>query len=157
MSKTNVLPIKRLSIPCLELRGACLLARLPQHVKDTLQVPLSNVSAWTNTITVLHWLTGSPRRFKTYVGNRVSSKIDQIPYDRWNHVVGTKNPVNCTSRGTFPVGTFGVRGLVEESFVIFDNRIIDANAPSYVRTNLSWEAIANKAAQAKKRKYKACH
>ena len=36
----------------------------------------------------------------------------------------------------------------------FYNRIIDANAPSFVRANLFWEAIANKAAEAKKRKYK---
>ena len=36
----------------------------------------------------------------------------------------------------------------------FDNRIVDADAPSYAKVNLSWNATANKAAAAKKRKYK---
>ena len=103
MSKTKVSPIKRLSIPCLELCGAHLLARLLQHVKEVLQVPLSDVFAWTDSTIVLNWLTGSPRRFKTYVGNRLSSIMDQIPPDRWNHVVGTENPADCASRGIFPL------------------------------------------------------
>ena len=36
----------------------------------------------------------------------------------------------------------------------FDNRIIDADAPSYVQANLSWEATANRATSTKKRKYR---
>ena len=51
---------------------------------------------------VLSWLTGNPRRFKTYVGNRVSSIVDQIPPDRWNHVLGIENPADCASRGVSP-------------------------------------------------------
>ena len=36
----------------------------------------------------------------------------------------------------------------------FDNLIIDADAPSYVKANLSWEALANHAIAAKKAKYR---
>ena len=36
----------------------------------------------------------------------------------------------------------------------FDNRIVDADTPSYVQANLSWEAIAKCAASTKKRKYR---
>ena len=70
MSKTKVSPIKRLSIPRLELCGAQILSRLLTHVKDILQIPMSHVFAWTDSTIVLNWLSGSPRRFKTYVGNR---------------------------------------------------------------------------------------
>ena len=44
------------------------------------------------------------------------------------------------------------RGVWENGQVaFFDNRIVDADAPSYM--NISWEAVANRAANAKKTKY----
>ena len=47
------------------------------------------------------------------------------------------------------------RGVWEGNRVaFFDNRITDADAPGYVRANLSWDAIANKAAAEKKKKYR---
>ena len=88
MSKTKVSPIKKLSIPHLELCSAQVLARLLNYAKDTLQVPMSHVFAWTHSTIVLNWLSGNPRGFKTFVGNRVSSIVDQIPPDRWSHVIG---------------------------------------------------------------------
>ena len=99
MSKTSVSPIKRTSIPRLELCGAHVLARLLTHVKEILQIPMSQVFAWTDSFIVLNWLSGNPRRFKTYVGNQVSS---QIPRNRWNHVIGVENPAGCASRGILP-------------------------------------------------------
>ena len=48
-----------------------------------------------------------------------------------------------------------VRGVWEGNRVaFFDNRITDADAPSYVCANLSWETISNKAATEKKNKFR---
>ncbi len=65
-------------------------------------MPLSDVFTWTDSTIVLNWLTGSPRRFKTYVGNRVSCIVDLIAPGRWGHVDGLQNPAECASRGLLP-------------------------------------------------------
>ena len=55
--------------------------------------------AWTDSTIVLNWLNGSPERFKTFVGNRISSITYQIPPNRWT---GSENPADCASRGLYP-------------------------------------------------------
>ena len=102
LSKTKVAPIKRISIHHLELCGAVILTRLLQHLKEVHNLPSSQIYAWSDSMVVLSWLRGSPRRFKTYVGNRVSSLVDKIPSDRWRHVSGEDNSADCASHGLFP-------------------------------------------------------
>jgi hypothetical protein len=76
MSKSKVVPIRRLTVPCLELCGANLLAGLLNHVQEVFEIPSSQVFTWTDSTVVLGWLSGNPRRFKTFVGNRVSNILD---------------------------------------------------------------------------------
>ena len=48
VSKTKVSPIKRLTIPRLELCGAQLLSQLLHHVKTLFNIPLTDTFAWTD-------------------------------------------------------------------------------------------------------------
>ena len=102
ISKTKVASIKRLTIPYLELCGTLILAQLLHHCKTVFHIRPDQVFAWTDSTIVLNWLTGNPRRFKTYVGNRVSHIVELIAPEHWGHIGGADNPADCASRGLLP-------------------------------------------------------
>ena len=101
-AKTRVAPIKPLSIPQLELCGATLLARLLTSVWKALNISLDQVYAWSDSTIVLSWLDGTPNRFKTFVGNRLSTILHDLPPHTWHHVPTSQNPADCASRGLSP-------------------------------------------------------
>ena len=102
IAKTRVAPIKRQTIPRLELCGALVMAQILSQSKDVLKIPLEHTYAWTDSTIVLSWLQGNPRRFKVFIGNRVAQIMDLIPPDCWRHVTSEDNPADCASRGMYP-------------------------------------------------------
>ena len=105
--KTKVPPLKKLSIPRLELCGAIVLARLLRQVARISETPFSKVFDWTDSFVPLGWLQGNPRRLVAFVGNWITEKSEAIPVACWWHVKGTDNPAECASRGMFPAELVG--------------------------------------------------
>ena len=99
ISKTKVAPLKRLSIPRLELGAAVLLTKLAKHVLDHSRLPISQIHLWTDARVALTWIRSHPSRWKDFVGNRVALIQELIPTAQWRHVPGADNPADCASRG----------------------------------------------------------
>ena len=85
ISKTKVTPPESRTMPQLELCGAYLLAKLLTTTRQTLNVPLENVYAYSDSTIVLAWLDGQPKRYKIYVANRIASTVNLIPTRCWRH------------------------------------------------------------------------
>jgi len=67
-----VTPKRQLSVPRLELCAALIGARLCEFIKNELTLPIRDITLWTDSTTVLHWLQADSCRFKVFVGARVT-------------------------------------------------------------------------------------
>ncbi|CAG7818965.1 unnamed protein product [Allacma fusca] len=101
-AKTRVSPLKTLTLPRLELQGAVLLAELMHHIMTVWKLPFESRHYWTDSEIVLHWLTASPTKWKTFVSNRVSQIQNLSNNNQWHHVSSENNPADVASRGIKP-------------------------------------------------------
>lgn len=98
-SKTRVAPIKRMTIPRLELCGAHLLAKMLHEVCTVHDVSPKNCHLWTDSMIVLYWLHKSPGTAKMYVANRIAETSELTRSCTWRHVPTKDNPADMASRG----------------------------------------------------------
>nr|GBM70276.1 hypothetical protein AVEN_62568-1 [Araneus ventricosus] len=97
ISKSRVAPLKKLSLPRLELMAALLGARLIASIRE--HFANAKVYMWTDSKIVLHWIKNNPRRWKTFVQNRVAEIQEKTPPEVWNHCPGCENPADKITRG----------------------------------------------------------
>ena len=101
-AKTRVAPIKRQSIPRLELLGATILARLMNTVRSLLaktRLPGElSMYYWTDSYTTLCWIKNN-HHWKQYVQHRVSEIHSLTDKEQWRFCPGLQNPADLPSRG----------------------------------------------------------
>ncbi|XP_046841805.1 uncharacterized protein LOC124435919 [Xenia sp. Carnegie-2017] len=96
-SKTKVAPVKKQTIPRLELVAATVLAKLVESLLKALKWSLE-VFYWVDSMTALHWIRND-RAWKPFVQHRVN-KIRSISLtESWNFCPGSLNPADLPSRG----------------------------------------------------------
>lgn len=100
MSRTKVAPIKRVTLPLLELLGALISARLIKFVKSALHLPDNvRLACWTDLKVALSWIKGNPSKWKMFVANRVIEIQALTPPSFWYHCSGKDNPADLLTRG----------------------------------------------------------
>ena len=98
-SKTRVAPLKRRSIPELELMASLITARLVKYVEQKIQLPISSITCWTDSQVVMHWISQPSSTWQTFVANRVAEIQQLVPPCQWKHIPGRLNPADLCSRG----------------------------------------------------------
>ena len=101
-SKSRVSPIKKATIPRLELAAAVLLAKLINRVISSIQLKVSSVYLWCDSQIVLAWIKKEPYQLKTFVANRITTIQDLTDIHQWRHVSSKENPADLISRGMNP-------------------------------------------------------
>ncbi|XP_058839198.1 uncharacterized protein LOC131694734 [Topomyia yanbarensis] len=70
-SKSKIAPLRRLTMPRLELCAAVTLAKLVSVVIPILKIEINDVKLWADSQIVLAWLKKDPERLEVYVRNRI--------------------------------------------------------------------------------------
>lgn len=97
-AKSRVAPLKRSTIPRLELLGCVIAARLYSSVKKSLGMEDVSSFFWTDSTTALAWIRRN-NDWGTFVGNRVRNILELTDAEDWRHVPGVQNPADLPSRG----------------------------------------------------------
>ena len=99
MSKARVVPLKRITIPRLELSVATVSVRLDKMVKRELELAVDQSFFWTDSTSVLKYVTNSHTRFRTFVANRLPQIHDCSSPSQWRYVPLKLKPADDAWKG----------------------------------------------------------
>ena len=99
MAKSRLAPIKKMTVPRLELSAATLAVRQDKFIRKEIDVHIDETHFWTDSTIVLQYITNKDKRFQTFVANRIAIIRDGSSPSQWHHVATKENPADDASRG----------------------------------------------------------
>lgn len=97
-SKSRVSPIKKQTIPRLELLAAVLGVRLATHICSIMHIKIDRRVFWCDSRTVLGWIRSEAINFKEFVANRVSELQESSDASEWRWVPTALNVADEATR-----------------------------------------------------------
>ena len=79
--------------------GAMLGLSLALSVGQGIDVGISDMKFWNDSMNVLHWIKKPRRSFKPFVDNRVGELHDKINPNQWRYINTFQNPADIGTRG----------------------------------------------------------
>ena len=98
-AKTKVAPLDATSVPRLELMGAVVAVKLATSVGRAFSFSSNMIYYWTDNQNVLCWTRGRSKRYKAFIGNRVSKIQKNSDPACWRYVPSKENPADIATHG----------------------------------------------------------
>ena len=119
---SKVAPLKKISIPRLEVLSCLLLTRLLISVRDTIEVELTKRTVcWSDAEITLYWIKGVKKEWKPWVENRVNLIRDRTSCDNWRHIPGDLNPADLATREGVVTDVMCNRWQMGPEFLLHDD------------------------------------
>lgn len=99
LAKARVAPIKKQTLPRLELMGAVIASRLHKYLEKTIPCIPYDYTLWTDSLITLAWIKSDPSKWKTFVSNRVAEIQRDTDPSHWRYCPGSDNPADLLTRG----------------------------------------------------------
>lgn len=98
-SKNRLSPIKKVTLPRLELLAALTGSRLLRYFCESTGHNITKATLWSDSMVALGWIRNDPNKWKTFVSNRVTEIQGCSNPTQWRHCPGEDNPADLLSRG----------------------------------------------------------
>ena len=99
IGKARVSPLKQQTIPRLELQAAVYAIRMRRTIINETTFNIVDVHHWSDSSSVLHWISNTHERHKIFIANRLSEILDHSQRSEWRYVPSKLNPADNATRG----------------------------------------------------------